>query len=630
MNITITPFIDNPDAQNDRFSTDQNKVSAPLDLLGNDTDPEQHSLSVIAIAGTPLTGGAQDIIVDHGTVHVTNSGQITFTPNRDYHGPTSFQYTISDGHGGTDTATVKGTINAPPFITPLEPTQPEGQTHITGSQISTQGGTVGSHQFSGNNDNAHWSIVPIGNPGQGSGSATGLFGTAHIDQTGRVWYDLQPQSQLQQLLKPGAGTGTVHLDPNQIQGHNPNRDLVHPKTSITLQTNPCTDVFAIYKNGHLVGFWVASWDENISAYKHDNGHDWRFSGGISDFKSWDLPRDAYPSYHDASTQGTTRMGQVHQRDAETSDFSDELNAQIAALEAAGIHLTEKAEVKEFLGTTILIVHTDHGDLVQAITNYADASPLRTIDPSGLNEEAQKALAETGYLSTSSGHEANNNSEIKQEPLPADDATRELLDGLQNLGLMDSSNQKETSQRTQEDGSLITTLTNHTKHGDIVQTITAAGNGEQLILKVDTSGLDTETQQALHDSLKASQETATSQSKLPDGQEGSEEGKAGSVTIDGAALSDAIQEIQKLDPAALAAMHSGRNPDETAGPADASIPTPLDANEVQVSSSNDVFSEEIKIKRGEPAETGMPEGGQDLISGGELPGDTQQDDNLFNI
>ena len=324
------------------------------------------------------------------------------------------------------------------------------------------------------------------------------------------------------------------------------------------------------------------------------------------------------------------MGQVHQRDAEISDFSDELNAQVAALEAAGIHLTEKAEVKDFLGTTMLIVHTDHGDLVQAITNYADASPLRTIDPSGLDEEAQKALAEAGYPSSSSEDAPNNDPGIKQEPLPADDATRELLDGLQSLGLLDPSNPTEIHHETQENGSLITTLTTHTNHGDIVQTITAAGNGEQTILKVDASGLDQETQQSLEDSLKSSQEPETKQNKLANGQEGTEESKSEPITIDGAALTSAIQEIQKLDPAALATMHSGHNPDEANRQVDSSPPTPLDANEVPVSSSNDVFSEETNSKRPDLSETAPPENDQDLTTGGELPSDVQQDESLFNL
>ena len=40
----------------------------------------------------------------HGTVVCTAAGACTYTPAGGYHGPDSFSYAISDGHGGTGTA----------------------------------------------------------------------------------------------------------------------------------------------------------------------------------------------------------------------------------------------------------------------------------------------------------------------------------------------------------------------------------------------------------------------------------------------------------------------------------------------------------------------------------------------
>src|SRR5207249_4616770 len=45
---------------------------------------------------------------------INANGTITYTPSAGYHGADSFTYTISDGKGGTATATVNVTINAPP------------------------------------------------------------------------------------------------------------------------------------------------------------------------------------------------------------------------------------------------------------------------------------------------------------------------------------------------------------------------------------------------------------------------------------------------------------------------------------------------------------------------------------
>src|SRR6056297_4186070 len=47
----------------------------------------------------------------NGTVVQNADGFFTYTPNPDYNGPDSFTYDISDGNGGTDTATVNITVN---------------------------------------------------------------------------------------------------------------------------------------------------------------------------------------------------------------------------------------------------------------------------------------------------------------------------------------------------------------------------------------------------------------------------------------------------------------------------------------------------------------------------------------
>ena len=51
--------------------------------------------------GISAVGTAQ-----HGTVALNDNGSVSYTPNADYDGPDSFTYTVSDGHGGTDTGLV--------------------------------------------------------------------------------------------------------------------------------------------------------------------------------------------------------------------------------------------------------------------------------------------------------------------------------------------------------------------------------------------------------------------------------------------------------------------------------------------------------------------------------------------
>lgn len=85
-----------PVAQDDARPTaeDTALVIQASSLAGNDTDLDGDSLTVTAVGEA-----------SHGTVALVN-GQITFTPDADYNGPASFSYTVSDGKGGMDSATV--------------------------------------------------------------------------------------------------------------------------------------------------------------------------------------------------------------------------------------------------------------------------------------------------------------------------------------------------------------------------------------------------------------------------------------------------------------------------------------------------------------------------------------------
>jgi YD repeat-containing protein len=68
----------------------------------NDADADKDQLTVSAV-GTP----------SHGTASINGAGTITYMPTAGYVGPDSFTYTISDGRGGTATATVNVTVSAP-------------------------------------------------------------------------------------------------------------------------------------------------------------------------------------------------------------------------------------------------------------------------------------------------------------------------------------------------------------------------------------------------------------------------------------------------------------------------------------------------------------------------------------
>ena len=93
----IMPVNDAPVAVDDSLVVAEDSGATVLDLTGNDTDPDSDPLTVMSINGTALTPGvAQSIAVPNGTVNVATDGTITFTPDANYNGPISFDYTVSD------------------------------------------------------------------------------------------------------------------------------------------------------------------------------------------------------------------------------------------------------------------------------------------------------------------------------------------------------------------------------------------------------------------------------------------------------------------------------------------------------------------------------------------------------
>ncbi len=86
-----------PIANNDTAIVNEDGNIA-ISVLSNDSDPDSNALT-ITIATTPA----------HGTATIA-ANVINYTPVANYNGLDSFSYTISDGFGGTATATVSVTI----------------------------------------------------------------------------------------------------------------------------------------------------------------------------------------------------------------------------------------------------------------------------------------------------------------------------------------------------------------------------------------------------------------------------------------------------------------------------------------------------------------------------------------
>ena len=120
--LRITGRNDDPDAVDDSAMTDEDN-SVSIDVLANDTDPDLNDMpEVSTINGVSVGHGltlTATVTLDSGALASLNGdGTIEYDPNGQFEtlapGQTatdSFTYTIDDGNGGSDTATVTITVD---------------------------------------------------------------------------------------------------------------------------------------------------------------------------------------------------------------------------------------------------------------------------------------------------------------------------------------------------------------------------------------------------------------------------------------------------------------------------------------------------------------------------------------
>ena len=100
-NITVTNVNDPPVAVADNATTPED-TPVTIDVLNNDSDVDGDTLTVDSV-----TQGTNGSVANNGSY-------VTYTPTIGFNGTDSFNYTVSDGNGGTDTATVNVTVTETP------------------------------------------------------------------------------------------------------------------------------------------------------------------------------------------------------------------------------------------------------------------------------------------------------------------------------------------------------------------------------------------------------------------------------------------------------------------------------------------------------------------------------------
>lgn len=120
-----------PLAVNDSASTPAG-TAVEIAVLGNDSDPDGDPLTVTSV--TQPAGGSAVI---------NANGTVTFTPNAEFTGTTAFNYTISDGRGGSASATVSVTVVGSTMTLTFVPTD---DAYVKSSNLTSNYGTSSALQ----------------------------------------------------------------------------------------------------------------------------------------------------------------------------------------------------------------------------------------------------------------------------------------------------------------------------------------------------------------------------------------------------------------------------------------------------------------------------------------------------
>ena len=222
VNITINPVNDAPVANDNNFTTEQDTAItiSETDLLENDSDVDQDSLQIESVGSA-----------EFGTVELNLDGSVVYTPGSDFNGEDSFEYTISDGNGGRDTATVRVTVD------PVN----RNPSAADDSAIALENSPLvipGADLLSNDSD-------PDGNFLQITAVTPGINGTAELNENGNVIFtpgaDFRGEANFVYAIDDGNGgtdTATVNVTVeavNRAPGANDDRVSTDEDTLLTIE-----------------------------------------------------------------------------------------------------------------------------------------------------------------------------------------------------------------------------------------------------------------------------------------------------------------------------------------------------------------------------------------------------------
>ena len=209
--VTVTGANDAPVANADVATTNED-TSVTFDVRANDTDIDGASRTVTHINGSAIAAGGLVTLADGGRVVMNANGTLTYTPAANANGARTFDYTISDGQGGSATSSVNLTVN-PVNDRPVAVNDVASATEAGGIQNGTAGlGAAGNVLANDTDIDNAVLVVSAERRGAEGGSGvsgtvgsplSGAYGTLLLNADGSYSYAVNETNAAVQALNTG-------------------------------------------------------------------------------------------------------------------------------------------------------------------------------------------------------------------------------------------------------------------------------------------------------------------------------------------------------------------------------------------------------------------------------------------
>ena len=238
----VTDIVPNvpPVAVDDTGSTDEDSALTSGNVLGNDSDGDGGTLSVTAVNGVAANVGSQITLASGALLTLNGDGSYDYDPNGAFEAlndgesdTDSFAYTVSDGQGGSDTATVTITVNGVTDIVPNVPPVAVDDTGSTDEDSALTSGNVLGNDSDG--DGGTLSVTAVNGVAANVGSPIVLASGALLTLNANGSYDYDPNGAFEALNDGESDTDSFAYTVSDGQGGS-------DTATVTITVNGVTDI----------------------------------------------------------------------------------------------------------------------------------------------------------------------------------------------------------------------------------------------------------------------------------------------------------------------------------------------------------------------------------------------------